>query len=128
MCFQIVSTDFELRLDLPFEVHIEERLHQILGVSDSPAGDERSRKVLSRRLVDLITAMLEVDLLPPTSKQTKYAMAISRELSIELPEEALRYREAMTVFLGRHAERYRAVRDARKAIWRQGGVSGTKTN
>lgn len=107
MCFRLVSIDHEYQLDLPFEVHVEDRLCQLMGNGDEAALHEKSRKVLSQRLVDLITAMLDGDLLPPTEKQVKYAVAIARELLIELPPEALRYREAMTVFLGRHAESYR---------------------
>lgn len=89
MCFRLVSIDHEYQLDLPFEVHVEDRLCQLLGHSDEAELHDKSRAVLSRRLVDLITAMLDGDLLPPTEKQVKYAVAIARELSIELPPEAL---------------------------------------
>jgi len=62
---------------------------------------------VGRRIVDLITALLEGELLPPTEKQLKYAVSIARELSLELPADVLQYRDAMAVFLGTYAEQYR---------------------
>ena len=47
---------------------------------------------------------LDPDLKLPTEPQVKYATAISRELGIPLPAEALRFRGAMTEFIDRFAE------------------------
>ncbi len=107
MCFRLVYGDFELQLALPFEEHIEERLNQVIGQTDPPQAAERGRNDLARRIVELITALLEGELLPPTPKQLKYALAIARELTLELPSDVLQYREAMTVFLNTYAEQYR---------------------
>ncbi len=54
-----------------------------------------------------MTAALELRVIPPTEKQVKYAVAIARELSLQLPPEVLQYRDAMTVFLAEHANTYR---------------------
>ena len=107
MCFRLMCEDSELQLVLPFEGHIEERLIQVIGRTEPPAGAERGRNDLARRIVDLVTALLEGELLPPTDKQLKYAVAIAQELALELPAEVLQSREAMKVFLGTHAEQYR---------------------
>lgn len=63
---------------------------------------------VTARLVTAICAAIESRSLPPTEKQIKYALTIARELSLGLPAEAIQYRDAMTSFIGQHAERYRA--------------------
>ncbi len=118
MCFRLVYEDSEFQVALPFEAHIEDRLFRIVSIAEPPQSAERTRNDLARRLVDLITAMLEGEVLPPTEKQVKYAVAIARELSLELPADVLQYRDAMTVFLGVHAEQYRR----RKGYARPNGV------
>lgn len=120
MCFQLVYGDCELQLALPFEEHIAERLYRLINKTEPAQTVERERVDLARRIVDLITAMLEGDVLPPTEKQLKYAVAIARELSLELPAEVLQYRTAMTVFLSTHAQQYRH----RKGINRASGGPG----
>jgi hypothetical protein len=65
------------------------------------------RRALSSRLVDAMTAALEFKVIPPTEKQLKYAIAIARELSLQLPADVLQYRDAMTAFLAEHANSYR---------------------
>ena len=107
MCFRLMYEDSEFHLALPFEEHIEERLLKVIGKTEPMLAAERGRNDLARRIVELVTALLEGELLPPTEKQLKYAVAIARELSLELPAEVLQYREMMKAFLGVHAERYR---------------------
>lgn len=116
MCFRLVYGDFEFELTLPFEPHVEERLYHLCQ-PEPPETADRRRNELARRVVDLVTALLEGEALPPTDKQIKYAVAIARELSLELPAEVLQYRDAMTVFLGTHAPEYRQ-RKARAATAR----------
>jgi len=105
--FQLVYGDFEYPLLLPFEEHVEERLLKLVSQEEPGDASEMSRKDLARRLVDLITALLECEVLAPTERQIKYAVAIAKELSLEIPPEVLQYRASMTVFLGTHSERYR---------------------
>lgn len=114
MSFQIVSIDYEFRIDLPLEVHIEDRLYEMLRAARGPEGEERSRMALSRRFVDLITAMIDDEIPPPTTKQTQYAVAIARELNLDLPPQVLCYRDAMTRFLTQHTPSFRESRAARQ--------------
>jgi hypothetical protein len=102
----LVYGDFEFQLELPFEPQIEERLYRICQ-SEPPESAERNRSDIARRIADLVTALLEGEALPPTAKQVKYAVAIAKELSLELPPQVLQYRDAMAVFLGTHAPEYR---------------------
>lgn len=113
MSFQLVYGDHELTLSLPFDPHVEDLLLETLGRSTSSEEEANSfRRGLANRLVDAMTAALECKVVPPTEKQLKYAIAIARELSLQLPAEVLQYRDAMTAFLAEHATTYRR----RKAI------------
>ncbi len=108
MSFQLVYGDHELTLPLNFEPHIEDLLVETLGrTTISEEQFEAARRGLSSRLVDAMTAALEFKVIPPTDKQLKYAIAIARELSLQLPPEVLQYRDAMTAFLAEHANSYR---------------------
>ena len=108
MSFQLVYGDHELTLPLNFEPHIEDLLVETLGrTTISEEQFETVRRGLSSRLVDAMTAALEFKVIPPTDKQLKYAIAIARELSLQLPPEVLQYRDAMTAFLAEHANSYR---------------------
>lgn len=110
MGFQIVSIDNEFRIDLPLEVHVEDRLYEMIQEANRGDGDQRSRVALSRRFVDLITAMIDGETPPPTLKQTQYALAVARELNIDLPPMVLCYRDAMTRFLTQHTPTFRESR------------------
>lgn len=114
MCFRLVYGDFDLHIALPFEGHIEERLYQIISQTELEETAQRGHLELARRIVDVVTAIMDGEVLPPTDKQIKYAVAIAQELSLELPAEVLKYREAMAVFLGSHAENYRRSKGYRR--------------
>ena len=108
MPFQLVYGDHELTLPLPFDPHIEDLLLETLGRAAASDEDSESlRRGLALRLVDAMSAAVEFKILPPTDKQVKYAVAIAAALGVQLPSDALRYRDAMTVFLGEHASSYR---------------------
>ena len=104
MSFQLVFGDHQLALDLAFEVHIEDQLVNLISRAEPKS---IARTELARRVTDCITALIECNVVPPTDKQVKYAIAIARELSLELRPEVLQFRDAMTAFLGAHAETYR---------------------
>lgn len=107
MSFQFVYGDQELVLPVQFESHIEDQLLHLLGRIASPDGGENLRANLSARVADAITAVIESRANPPSDKQLKYAVAIARELSLQLPAEVLQHKEAMAEFLSRHADTYR---------------------
>ncbi|NKF24388.1 hypothetical protein [Solimonas marina] len=92
---------------LPFEEHVETRLLHELSSPDDVSRGARRHIDLGRRIASVVTAMLDGELLPPTERQLKYGLAIARELAIELPADALQYREAMGLFISTHADRYR---------------------
>ncbi|MBM7127981.1 hypothetical protein [Dyella mobilis] len=70
-------------------------------------------KRLSTCFATTLCECLDADLKPPTDAQLKYATAIARDLNLPLPPEALRFRGAMTDFLGRFAEMHKTQRRTR---------------
>jgi len=108
--FHLVYGKFEASLPLSFAGHIEERLLRLLTSDDSSRSIDRNRIDLARRIVSVISAMLDGELLPPSSNQVKYAGAIAQELQMEVPPEALQFRDAMAIFLSEYAPKLRQKR------------------
>ena len=104
MSFQLVYGDHDLVLPLALDALAEERLVDLMSIAIEPGAE---RADLARRITDAISILLECQIVPPTEKQLKYAVALARELSLTIPPEVLQYRDAMTAFLGAHAQTYR---------------------
>lgn len=108
--FVLVYGDHELALPLRFEAHVEETLVRLMEAAAGAATGDRTRIELASRLVDAVTAMLETNVLPPSERQVKYAVAVARELNLQIPAAVLQHRSAMAEFLANHAETYRRSR------------------
>lgn len=104
MPFELVYGDRDLSLTLHLDIAVEERLVQLLRRDGST---DRNLGTLARRVSEGISQVVEGQAMPPTEKQIKYAVSIARELSLELPSDVLKFRDAMTTFLTIHAEQYR---------------------
>ncbi|ROH89690.1 hypothetical protein ED208_11245 [Stagnimonas aquatica] len=91
-------------LPLALDAVAEERLVDLMSIAVEPGAE---RADLARRITDAISTLLDCQIVPPTEKQLKYAVAIAMELSLAIPPEVLRHRHAMTEFLGAHAQTYR---------------------
>lgn len=66
---------------------------------------------IGEKITETVLAVLDPDLRPPTDAQVKFALAIARELSVNLPGEALQYRASMHEFI----ERYQALFYSRRS-------------
>lgn len=102
--FQLIYGDHDLVLPLALDAVAEERLVDLMSIAVEPGAE---RADLARRITDAISTLLDCQIVPPTEKQLKYAVAIAMELSLAIPPEVLRHRHAMTEFLGAHAQTYR---------------------
>lgn len=108
--FVLVYGDHEIALPLQFEAHVEEILIRLMRASPESPMQERRRLELSSSIVEVVSSMLENNVIPPSEKQVKYAVAIARELNLQIPATVLQHRHAMTEFLANHAETYRKSR------------------
>lgn len=107
MPFELVYGERELLLTLHFDGAVEERLVQLMLRDEPTELSERTRGSLANRIAEGISMIVEGYALPPSEKQVKYAIAIARELSLELPADVLKFRDAMATFLTIHADHYR---------------------
>ncbi len=102
--FQLIYGDHDLVLPLALDAVAEERLVDLMSVAAEPGAQ---RADLARRITDAISTLLDCQIVPPSEKQLRYAVAIARELSLTIPPEVLQHRRAMTTFLGAYAQTYR---------------------
>ncbi len=105
--FELVYGDRELVLALPLEPHVQDRLAAAIVSANDADHYGRENTVFVQKVVDVLTALVEADVLPPTDNQIKYAISIARTLNLQLRPEVLQYRDAMAAFLSKHAEEYR---------------------
>lgn len=104
MYLRLVDDDKEWTIDIAIdEVTREALMLQTLRSSEADFRD-RFLSQLSALLPQLLSDSLDSGLHPPTEKQMRFALAISRELGVSIPSDAIRYRDAMSEFLSRHAD------------------------
>jgi hypothetical protein len=103
--------------DEPFTVDLDESISEAWLLQEQRLAYAGTRISLQERLAMCMTMSmlqcLDEDLNPPTQAQLVYATDIARELGVSLPFEALRYRGAMSDFIGRYVETFRHLRRAR---------------
>lgn len=101
MRLSLLSDEMEIQAEVPTEA--AEALEQQLARIDS----EESRRVfveaMLKHLGRVLSGFLDPDLRPPTEKQVAYAMSLSRRFEVEIPRDALMYRDAMCDFLQKYA-------------------------
>lgn len=106
---------FEDRWSIP--VQVDARLYEALDMQRERAVQGEMDDVFAGRISDCIAdslvQCLDVDLQLPTACQIKYATDIARELGIDLPSEALRYRGAAHEFIDRFGKAFRERRQRR---------------
>lgn len=107
---------FEDRWAIPVEM--DARLREALDVQHSRTSRSETGESFVARLSIYISAAvaacLDSDLQLPTPNQIRYAADIARELGVDLPADALRYRGATTEFINRFTEAFRSSREQRR--------------
>lgn len=112
--FRLVYGDYEFAVPLYFDASSEEQLVARMRLAEEADPDFAQ---LGKRLSDAIAQSLDVEVIPPSKKQLDYALAICKELGIQLPAECIQFQESIRVFLSRHAPEYQ-----RRKGYRSGGA------
>jgi hypothetical protein len=99
MGLRLVDDDLDVSLDLPLEASVREAL----CIQMQRCANSGTEPAFELRLVESLTALIDVDLKPPTPSQISYAISIAKALNIALPSEALRHKGSMFEFLSRYA-------------------------
>ncbi len=99
MSFFLVDADSEFTLELSLskesELDLRRQLEKLQEGGDSGAISRRLAAEFSR----LVPELLDWDIKRPTKSQIAYARSICYRLKIELPEDAMKSRQAMHLFI-----------------------------
>ncbi len=106
MAFQFILDDTTV-LDIPVDDSMTETWQIQLRRAAQPEVMEAIRRRLARCVAAGLWECLDPDLRPPSTAQLNYATAIARELGVPISGEALRYRGAMTDFIGQFADEFK---------------------
>jgi len=100
---------------IPFEV--DNHVREVWAIQYSRSLQVGRLDQLAARLgaafSSALAGCLDYDLQPPSDAKVQFATAISRQLGVALPAEALRFRGAMDEFLDRFADAYKKHRQSR---------------
>lgn len=109
MAIKIADTEGAWEIEVPLRGATLEALR--LQINRLRSEDYRYSAICERignKISETVLDVLDPDLRPPTEAQVKFALAITRELTVNLPGEALQFRSAMHDFISRHSELFYA--------------------
>lgn len=102
MAIRIADDDGDWEMTIPMEIAVTEALRvQMARLQANDANAQQLCRRIAERMAISILEVLDADLKPPTEAQVSYALAIARDLNVNLPGEALLFRGAMSDFLDR---------------------------
>ncbi|MEZ2416360.1 hypothetical protein [Luteibacter sp. RCC_6_2] len=106
---QLVLDD-ESGISIPLDDDVREAWMAQAARAAASESTDTLRERLAACLAQSISECLDPDLKTPTDAQLRYATEIARHLGVPLPADALRFRGAMSEFIGRFADLHRARR------------------
>src|SRR5690348_15968437 len=105
MALSVSGDDAQWELAIPLDNCVLEALRvQMARIQFDDNPPPQLCRRIAERIASSVLEVLDVDLKPPTQAQVSFAIAIARELNVNLPGEALLFRGAMGEFLDRYAE------------------------
>lgn len=94
-------------LDWSTELFLSEQTERLFALQWERLKDPEEREAFNRRLTKhlekLLPEALDWEIKEPTPAQLSYASAISKELGVPIPPDALRSRSVMHAFIQQHA-------------------------
>ena len=102
MAYYLVAPGIDLSLELYLSPEVERAVAlQWERLTDSEARESFTRRV-EKQLETVLPEAIDWDIKEPSPAQLSYAMAVSKELNVPIPPDALRYRGIMHEFLEQH--------------------------
>lgn len=97
---------------MSIELFLSDQLERAVALQWERIKDRDAREAFTRRIAKQLESLLpetiDWDIKEPTPAQISYAMAISKELSVRIPPDAMRFRGEMHVFIEAHLPQARA--------------------
>ena len=113
MSLRIADGEGTFEFEVPIDGPVMESLRvQIARIQSNHDRYSNVARMLAFKVTSAIIDIVDPDLRPPTRAQVDYAIAIARELNVNLPGEALMFRCAMGEFLDRYSELFKTRRRA----------------
>lgn len=109
---QLVLDD-DSDVPLPLDAPTREAWLVQCGRAEGAGALDRLKRRLAQCFATSLVECLDADLKPPTAAQLSYATDIARQLGLNLPAEAIRFRGEAMEFIRRHAEALRNLPVAR---------------
>ena len=108
MALRIADDDGYWELIVPLDLSVAEALRvQMARIHPEDQHVGKLRQAIADRMARSILEVLDFDLKPPTQSQISYAIAIARDLNVNLPGEALLFRGAMSDFINRYSQLFK---------------------
>ncbi len=98
------NEELEEELYIPLSREVGDALVIQWERCQSPDKYEAWIKRLRAAMQPAVSGALDADLRPPTSAQVNHAIAIARQIGVDIPSEALRSRSRMQQFLKQFAD------------------------
>lgn len=93
-------------IDMSIELFLSDQLERAVALQWERLKDRDARDAFTRRIAKQLETLLpdaiDWDIKEPTPAQISYAMAVSKELNVAIPPDALRFRGEMHTFLETH--------------------------
>lgn len=106
-------------IDLSIELQISEPVEQALAIQWERLHDRAARDAFCRRMTSqldgVIPESIDWDIKEPSPAQLSFAMALSKELDVPIPPDALRFRGSMFEFLEAHSRMAKERRESKRA-------------
>jgi hypothetical protein len=103
---RILDPETGVCVDVAVSPHVVQAFRKQIELDDASYLSETFRDRMRHWLTDAIVHGLSYDLKPPTEKQVVFAAAIARKLGVDLPKEALQFRDAISGFIDTHKDEY----------------------
>ena len=103
MAFYLISPALEMAIEL----NLSEEVQSAMALQWTRLQDGKQMDAFARRVTDQLESglsdALDWDIKRPTAAQTSFAIALSKELDVAIPRDAMNYRGQMHAFINQYA-------------------------
>jgi hypothetical protein len=103
MAFYLISPALEMAIEL----NLSEEVQSAMALQWTRLQDGKQMDAFARRVTDQLESglsdALDWDIKRPTAAQTSFAIALSKELDVTIPRDAMNYRGQMHAFIDQYA-------------------------
>lgn len=103
MTFYLVAPSLEMAIELPLSEDVQSAIALQLSRLQDRHQVANFAKRLAQEMESGISEVLDWDIKKPTAAQASFAIALSKELDVVIPPEAMNFRGHMHAFINEYA-------------------------